>query len=220
MNKEYIKIKERLLLILNSQKTYSYFKQCISNFPISGSLLILNLIIKKLFVKEKDITIISFKQKSKISHITIYNKKILIRLHNFHSQAKKISFKNFSNINLNNEDILEYVFDEVNEELNRYDYIFLIREEYEEAYLNREKKFKSVLHYYLIPTEIYKINEEEKKQKINQHKKRLERYEETKVFNTFFSSESWDFFNFNNFNLKYNNSLLDKYNIGSPYINC
>ena len=221
MDEDYTKVKERLIQILNSQKTINYFKEHFSKIPISCSPLILNLIIEDIFIKEKDVILINYKkQKSKINNILIFNKKFLIRLHSFHSQTKKLTFKSYYNLNFMDEDILEYVIEDVNEEIDSYDYIFLIREEYEEAHLNKERKFKSVYHYYLIPIEIYKINEKEKEEKIKEHKKRLEKYGETIKINTFYGGALWVFFYFSKFFFKYSISLLDEYNIGYPYINC
>ena len=97
-----------------------------------------------------------------------------------------------------------YVMNVVNNKLNFYNYIFLIRieEEYE------ENKLKACYHYYLFPTEIFKINEIEKIN-FNNHRRRAS-----------LSSKYWTFRSFNSFYLKYNDELLKLYNIFPPFINC
>ena len=35
-----------------------------------------------------------------------------------------------------------------------------------------------------------------------------------------YSGKYWVFANFTRFNLKYNNRILDEYNIGFPFVNC
>ena len=159
-------IKERLLSVLRSQKAISFYKEYFNKIPISNSRPILNLIIEELFTNEKNIEFINYnKITSKINDIIIYDKKILIRLHSFNCSNKKISFKNFECEDLDNEYLIEYVINEVNREIDSYDYIFLIRAEEQEAIKNKEKKFKSCYHYYLIPIEYYKIDEGEKEKK-------------------------------------------------------
>ena len=227
MTQEYEEIEERLLLILRSQKTISFYKEHFGKIPISGSTPILNLIIEELFTNEKNIEFINYNRiNSKINDIIIHDKKILIRLHAFNSLSKKFSFKYFYIQNLDDEDLIEYVIDEVNREIDSYDYIFLIRAEEQEAIKNKEKKFKSCYHYYLIPIDYYKIDEEEKEEKIKQHKKRLEEYKEkikSQVdykINHCYIGKKWDFCNFNKFFFRYNIGMLDSYYIGSPYVNC
>ena len=76
-----------------------------------------------------------------------------------------------------------YVMNVVNNKLNFYYYIFLIRieEEYE------ENKLKACYHYYLFPTEIFKINEIEKIN-FNDHRRKAS-----------LSSKCWTFCSFNGF---------------------
>ena len=215
----YNTVKKRLLSILNSQKTISFYKEHFSKIPIVNSIPILNLIIEELFTNEKNIEFINYnKLYYKINDIIIYDKKILIRLHSSNGTNKKINFKNFECEDLDDEDLIEYVIDEVNEEIDRYDYIFLIRAEEQEAIKNKEKKFKSCYHYYLIPIDYYKINEEEKEIKIEEHKERIEN--KSLNFNKYYIGKKWVLYNFHQFSFKYNTRMLDSYNIGFPYINC
>ena len=115
-----------------------------------------------------------------------------------------ISFENFR---YEREDEIDfsYVMNAVNNKLDFYDYIFLIRIEEEE---DEEDKLKACYYYYLFPTEIFKINEIEKIN-FNRHRRRAS-----------LSSSYWTFQNYNSFYLKYNDELLRLYNIYPSYINC
>ena len=150
--------------------------------------------------------------------IIINNDKILIRLNSLDYRCKRINFKYFNYIK--DEDFLiEEVIDQVNFSLDSYSYFFLINVEEEELHKNKERKFKRCLHYYLIPTEFYKIDKEEKERKKKEQEKRLEITKNLRNTKTY-SGKYWVFANFTRFNLKYNNRILDEYNIGFPFVNC
>ena len=72
----------------------------------------------------------------------------------------------------------------------------------------KKKKVKSSYHYYLFPTEIFKIEEIETID-FSKHKKKAS-----------LSSKYWTFRNFNTFLLKYDSELLCLYDIYPPFVNC
>ena len=210
-------IKERLLSILNSNKTINFLKTLNDNeVPLSNSIPILNLLIKKVFSNEKDVLIIKYT--TSIYDVIINNKRILIRLNLLAVKNKKNSFKNFAYEREENV-VIEDIIEEVNDKIDSYDYIFLIRVEEEGPDENLEKKFKACYHYYLIPIDIFKIDEEEKKKKIMEE----ERKKSSKNFRGLtksYSGKKWILENFHSFSFKYSNEILNFYNIGFPYVNC
>ena len=119
------------------------------------------------------------------------------------STTNNISFETFK---YEKEDEIDFgnVMNVINEKLDFYDYIFLIRIEEED----NEEQIKACYHYYLFPTEIFKIKRVEKIN-FDKHKRKAS-----------LSSEYWTFRSFNSFYLKYNDELLSLYNIYPSYINC
>ena len=91
--------------------------------------------------------------------------------------------------------------------------------EEEEPEKNKEKKFKRCVHYYLIPTKIFKIDKEEREIKAEEQKERMKKQENLRLKRSY-SGKDWIFRDYRHFHLKYNNKILDKYNIGFPYVNC
>ena len=210
-------IKQRLITILNSDQTKSFYKDHFGKIPITASNPILNFIIDGVFANEKNIKIEENNQGVYI--IIINNKKIMIRLHSFDTKNKRFIIKSFKYEREENV-IIENVIDEINFILGNYDYIFFIRAEEELASENEEGKFKACYHYYLIPMEIYKINEKEREIILLKEEERMEAPISIRKSRASYSGKTWIFKDFIKFYIKYNIRMLDKYNIGFPYINC
>ena len=199
-------IKEKLKLLLNTEKTIKFLND-LNNFGLGlgNATPNLNRFLKELVKDDNEVEIINKGNRKKINNdIQIYNKKILVR-------TNSISFKNMFNISFETfryekEDDIGFcnVFNVINDKLDYYDYIFLIRIEEEDD----EDKLKACYYYYLFPTEIFKISEIEKIN-FNKHRKRAS-----------LSSRYWTFRSYNSFYLKYNDELLRLYNIFPFYINC
>ena len=200
----YGNIKEKLSSALQSKETIIFLKNILNynGFGLSNATPNLNRFLYELPKSDNDIEIIDRGNRKKINNdIKIYNKKILVRTSSI--SANHISFKFFK---YEKEDEIDFgnVMNVVNEKLDFYDYIFLIRIEEDD----NEKQIKACYYYYLFPTEIFKIK---KVEKINfeKHKRKAS-----------LSSEYWTFRSFNSFYLKYNDELLSLYNISPPFINC
>ena len=198
------KVKEKLVSDLNSEKIIFFLKNTLNNngFGLSNATQNVNRFLDEL-TESNDIKIIEKGNiKRVINDIEVYNKKILVRT----STTKYCNSIFFDSFKYEREDKINFkeVMYKINRKLNFYDYIFLIRidEEY------KEKKVKSSYHYYLFPTEIFKIKETETID-FTQHKKRAS-----------LSSKYWTFRNFNDFYLKYDRDLLCSYDINPPFVNC
>ena len=200
-------IKEKLKLLLNTEKTIKFLNN-LNNFGIGlgNATPNLNRFLKELVKDDNEVEIINKGNRKKINNdIKIYNKKILVRTNSINMRNTfNISFESFR---YEKEDDIDfsYVMNVINNKLDYYDYIFLIRIEEEE---DEEDKLKACYYYYLFPTEIFKISEIEKIN-FNKHRKRAS-----------LSSRYWTFLNYNSFCLKYNDELLRLYNICPSYINC
>ena len=198
-------IKEKISLALNSDNTINFLRNILNGngFGLSNSTVNLNRFLIELTKNNNDIKIIEKGNRKRLNDdIEIYNKKILVRT----SAVGYVNNITFESFKYKREDEIDYVdvMNTVNNKLDFFDYIFLIR--IEEEY--KEEKTKACYYYYLFPTKIFKI---EGVEKINfkNHKRKSS-----------LSSRYWTFRSFNNFYLKYNNDLLTTYNICSPYVNC
>ena len=123
---EYDFIKQKLISILNSNKTKNFFREYFCKLPINNSIPILNFLLENVF--EEHNVLLNFN--NGIHDLLINDKKILVRLHSFNTTNKRISIKNFK-VQCEEDFLIEEVIDEVNCEINNYDYIFLIRVEEE-----------------------------------------------------------------------------------------
>ena len=201
-------IKEKLSSALQEEKTINFLKNVLNynGFGLSNSTPNLNKFLKELAKNNQEIKIINNGNRKKIiNDIEIYGKKILTRTNSItNNSAYNISFKSFG---YEKEDKINFanVMNVVNDKLDYYHYIFLIRIEEEE---NDEDQIKACYHYYLFPAEIFKIEKVEKIN-FNKHKKKSS-----------LSSKYWIFHSFNSFYLKYNDDLLKLYNFCPSYINC
>ena len=147
-------IKSKLRSALNSKNVTSFLKNVLNDngLGLSNSPSIVNRFLYELIENNDDIKIIdNGNRKKAINDIEIYNKKILVRTNSIRG-VNKFSFKTFG---YEKEDEIDCkkTLNEINEKLSCYDYIFLIRiaEEYE------GKRIRACYHYYLFPSEIFRI---------------------------------------------------------------
>ena len=196
MTSSYDTIKTRLKTILQSERTIEFLND-LTNFglSLSNSPQITNKFIKKVFQGE-DIDIENKHNRKKfINNIIIDNKRILLRaisLTNKIITFKYLKYKKEDQIDFSN-------LKELNNELDNFDYFFIIR--IEEEYNEELDKLKVCYHYYLYPSEHFRIKE---------NFPFLNR--------TSFSGERWVLRNFKDFCFKYDLEHLISFNICSPYI--
>ena len=128
--------------------------------------------------------------------IIIDNKKILVRFSSITN--KVIKFKTFK---YEKEDQIDFsnLKEEINNDLDNFDYLFLIR--IEEEYNEELDKLKVCYHYYLYPSKHFKVKENF-----------------PFLNKSSFSGNRWVFRNYNEFCFKYDIDSLISFNICSPYI--
>ena len=201
-------IKEKLKFVLQSEKTINFLKNDLNHkgFGLSNATPNLNRFLKELTKSDYEVKIINKGNRKKINNdIKIYDKKILVRTNSINIRnTYNISFETFG---YEREDEINFsnVMNVINNKLDYYDYIFLIRIEEEE---DNEDQIKACYHYYLFPTEIFKIEKVERIN-FNNHRRKAS-----------LSSKYWTFQNYNSFYLKHNDELLRLYNFCPSYINC
>ena len=148
MGSSYDTIKERLKTILQSERTIEFLNK-LTDFGISlnNSPQIINKFIKEVFQGE-GIEIENKHNRKKINKIIIGNKKILLRTTSFSNEfiikyeiQDQIDFSNLKN--------------EINNDLNNIDYLFLIRTE--EDYNEELDELKVCYNYYLFPSKYFRI---------------------------------------------------------------
>ena len=187
MTSSYDTIKTRLKTILQSERTIKFLDE-LTNFSLSlsNATQINNKFIKEVF-QGKGIEIENkYNRKRYINNIIIDNKKILVR---FSSITSKVF-----NFKYGKEDQIDFsIFKErINNELDNIDYFFIIR---------IFDKLKVCYHYYLFPSEYFKIKE---------NFPVLSKYS--------FSGQRWIFRNYREFCFKYDIGSLILFNICPPYI--
>ena len=192
MESSYDIIKTRLKTILQSEKTIEFLNK-LTDFGISldNSPQINNKFIKEVFQGE-DIKIENKHNRKKINKIIIDNKKILLRTTSLSNKfiiryeiQDQIDFSNLKN--------------EINNDLNNFDYLFLIRTE--EDYNEELDELKVCYNYYLFPSKYFRIKEN------------------FPLLNkTSFGGERWLLKNFKEFYFKYDLENLISFNICLPYI--
>ena len=189
-------IKTRLKTILQSERTIKFLND-LTNFGISlGNIQLNNKFINKVFQGE-GISIVDKNNRKKISNdIIIDDKKILIRTNSITNRI--ITFKSFK---YEKEDQIDFtnLKEEINNELDNIDYLFLIR--IEEVYNKELDILKVCYHYYLFPSEYFKV------------KKNFPFLNKTS-----FSGVRWIFKSYRDFCFKYDLESLISFNICSPYI--
>ena len=150
MGSSYYTIKTRLKTILQSERTIEFLNK-LTDFDISlnNSPQIINKFIKEVFQGE-GIEIENKHNRKKINKIIIDNKKILLRTTSLSNEfiikyeiQDQIDFSNLKN--------------EINNDLNNIDYLFLIRTE--EDYNEELDELKVCYNYYLFPSKYFRIKE-------------------------------------------------------------
>ena len=185
-------IKTRLKTILQSERTIKFLNK-LTDFGISlgNSSQITNKFIKEVFQGE-GIEIENKHNRKKINKIIIDNKKILLRTTSLSNKfiikyeiQDQIDFSNLKN--------------EINNDLNNIDYLFLIRTE--KDYNEELDELKVCYNYYLFPSKYFRIKEN------------------FPLLNeTSFGGERWLLKNFKEFYFKYDLENLISFNICLPYI--
>ena len=196
MTTPYDTIKTRLKTILQSERTIKFLND-LTDFGISlGNIQLNNKFINKVFQGE-GISIVDKNNRKKISNdIIIDDKKILIRTNSIKNRI--ITFKSFK---YEKEDQIDFtnLKEEINNELDNIDYLFLIR--IEEVYNKELDILKVCYHYYLFPSEYFKVKENF-----------------PFLNKTSFSGVRWIFKSYRDFCFKYDLESLISFNICSPYI--
>ena len=192
MGSSYDIIKTRLETILQSKRTIEFLNK-LTDFGISldNSPQIKNKFIKEVFQGE-GIEIENKHNRKKINKIIIDNKKILLRTTSLSNKfiiryeiQDQIDFSNLKN--------------EINNDLNNIDYLFLIRTE--KNYNEELDELKVCYNYYLFPSKYFRIKEN------------------FPLLNkTSFGGERWLLKNFKEFYFKYDLKNLISFNICLPYI--
>ena len=197
MTTPYDTIKTRLKTILQSERTIEFLDK-LTNFSISlgNSAQITNKFIKKVFQDEGIEIENKNNRKRFINNIIIDNKKILIRTNSITNRF--IKFKTFK---YEKHDQIDFsnLKEKINNDLDNFDYLFLIR--IEEEYNEEFDELKVRYHYYLFPSKYFKIKENF-----------------PFLNNSSFSGVRWLFRDYKEFCFKYSVDSLISFNICSPYI--
>ena len=139
---------------------------------------------------------IKITEKKITNNIIIDNKKNLLRTTSISNRF--INFKYFSYKKHNQIDFFN-LKEKINNDLDNFDYLFLIR--IEEEYNEEFDKLKVCYHYYLFPSKYFRIKEN------------------FPLLNkTSFSGVRWIFRSYREFCFKYDLDSLISFNICSPYI--
>ena len=197
MESSYDTIKERLKTILQSERTIEFLNK-LTDFGISlgNSPQINNKFIKEVFQGE-GIEIENKHNRKKINNnIIVDNKKILLRTT---SISNKII--NFKHLKYEKQDQIDFsnLKNKINNDLNNFDYLFLIRTE--EDYNEELDELKVCYNYYLFPSKYFRIKENF-----------------PFLNKTSFGGERWLLKNFKEFCFKYDLESLIFFNICCPYI--
>ena len=196
MESSYDTIKTRLKTILQSERTIEFLNK-LTDFGISlGNPQINNKFIKEVFQGEGINIENKHNRKKFINNIIIDNKKFLLRTNSITN--KNINFKTFG-YERENEFDFSNLKEQINNELNTFDYFLIIR--IEENYNEVLDELKVCYNYYLFPSKHFKIKE---------NFPFLNR--------SSFSGVNWTFRHFKDFCFKYIEKSLISFNICSPYI--
>ena len=197
MGSSYYTIKERLKTILKSERTIEFFNK-LTNFGLSigNSVQITNKFIKEVFQGEGIKIENKNNRKKFINNVTIDNKKILIKTNsvtNRYIKFKTLKYEKQDQIDFSN------LKEQINNELNTFDYFLIIR--IEEDYNEVLDELKVCYNFYLFPSKYFRIREN------------------FPILNrASFSGVNWMLRNYNEFNLRYDIGSLMSFNICSPYI--
>ena len=197
MTSSYDTIKTRLKTILQSERTIKFLND-FTNFGLSigNSSQITNKFIKEVFQGEGIEIENKNNRKRFINNVIIDDKKILIRTNSITNRC--IKFKTFK---YEKHDQIDFsnLKEKINNDLNNFDYLFLIRTE--EEYNEELDELKVCYNYYLFPSKHFRIKENF-----------------PFLNNCSFSGVRWLFKNYNEFLFKYDLESLISFNICSPYI--
>ena len=189
-------IKTKLKTILQSERTIEFLND-LTNFGLSlGNLQLNNKFIKEVFQGEGIEIENKHNRKKFINNVIIDNKKILIRTNSITNRI--ITFKSFKYEKQEQIDFSN-LKNKINNDLDNFDYLFLIR--IEEVYNEELDILKVCYHYYLFPSEHFKIKENF-----------------PFLNNSSFSGHRWVYKNYKDFCFKYDLDSLISFNICSPYI--
>ena len=196
MTTPYNTIKTRLKTILQSEKTIKFLDK-LTNFGISlgNSSQITNKFIKEVFQGEGIEIENKNNRKRFINNVIIDDKKILIRTNsitNRYIKFKTFKYERHDKIDFSN------LKDKINNDLDNFDYLFLIR--IEEEYNEEFDELKVCYNYYLFPSEYFKIKENF-----------------PFLNNSSFSGDRWLFREYKEFCFKYDVESLISFNICYPY---
>ena len=196
MTTSYDTIKARLKTILQSERTIEFLNKLTDVGFSLGNPQINNKFIKEVFQGEGINIENKHNRKKFINNIIIDNKKILLRTNSITN--KRINFKTFG---YEREDEFDFsnLKEQINNELNTFDYFLIIR--IEEEYNEVLGELKVCYNYHLFPSKHFKIKE---------NFPFLNR--------SSFSGVNWTFRHFKDFCFKYNEKSLISFNICSPYI--
>ena len=196
MTTPYDTIKTRLKTILQSEKTIKFLNKLTDVGFSLGNPQINNKFIKEVFQGEGINIENKHNRKKFINNIIIDNKKFLLRTNSITN--KRINFKTFG---YEREDEFDFsnLKEQINNELNTFDYFLIIR--IEEDYNEVLDELKVCYNYYLFPSKHFKIKE---------NFPFLNR--------SSFMGVNWTFRHFKDFCFKYNEKSLISFNICSPYI--
>ena len=197
MTSSYDTIKTRLKTILQSERTIKFLDE-LTNFGISlgNSSQITNKFIKEVFQGE-GIEIENKNKRKKITNnIIIDNKTILLRTTSISNR-----FINFKNFKYEKQEQIDFsnLKNKINNDLDNFDYLFLIRTE--EEYNEEFDELKTCYHYYLFPSKYFKIKENF-----------------PFLNNSSIGDVRWLFRNYKDFYFKYDLESLISFNICYPYI--
>ena len=192
----YDTIKTRLKTILQSEKTIEFLDK-LTNFGISlgNSAQITNKFIKEVFQGEGIDIENKHNRKKIINNVIIDNKKILIRTNSISNRF--ITFKSFK-YEKHDEIYFSNLKEKINNNLDNFDYLFLIR--IEEEYNEEFNEIKVCYNYYLFPSEYFKIKENF-----------------PFLNHSSFSGINWVLKSYKDFYFKYDLESLISFNICSPY---
>ena len=197
MTTSYDTIKTKLKTILKSERTIEFLNK-LTDFGLSigNSAQNTNKFIKEVFQGE-DIEIENKNNRKKfINNVIIDNKKIIIRTASASNRCIK-----FKTLKYERQDEIDFskLKENINHDLNNFNYLFLIK--IEEDYNEELDELKVCYHYYLFPSKYFRIKE---------NSPFLNRAS--------FSGVNWTLRNYNEFHFKYNSESLASFNICSPYI--
>ena len=196
MTSSYDTIKTKLKTILQSERTIKFLDKLTDVGFSLGNSQINNKFIKEVFQGEGIEIENKHSRKKTINNVIIDDKKILIRTNSITN--KEINFKYFSYKKHNQIDFFN-LKEKINNDLDNFDYLFLIR--IEEEYNEEFDELKTCYHYYLFPSKYFRIKENF-----------------PFLNKTSFSGVRWIFRSYREFCFKYDLDSLISFNICSPYI--